>query len=83
MKKVLVTQSCPTLYDPVDCSPLSSSVQGIIQARILEGVAIPSPGDLPDSGVDSGVKLEFPALQGRFFTVRANREAEHCVYLAI
>ena len=57
MKKVLVTQLCPTLCDPMDCSLLSSSVHGILQARILEGVAIPSPGDLPDSGVDSGVKL--------------------------
>ena len=37
---VLVTQSCLTLYDPVDCSPPGSSVHGIIQARILEWVAI-------------------------------------------
>ena len=33
-------QSCPTLSDPMDCSPLGSSVQGILQARILEWVAI-------------------------------------------
>ena len=39
-KKVLVTQSCPTLCDPMDCSPLGSSVHGILQARILEWVAI-------------------------------------------
>ena len=39
--KVLVTQSCPTLCDPTDCSLLSSSVRGILQARILEWVAIP------------------------------------------
>ena len=38
--KVLVTQSCLTLCDPVDCSPLGSSVRGIIQARILEWVAV-------------------------------------------
>ena len=31
-----VTQSCPTLCDPVDCSPPGSSVHGILQARILE-----------------------------------------------
>ena len=36
--KVLATQSCPILCD---CSPPSSSVQGILQARILEWVAIP------------------------------------------
>ena len=35
-----VTQSCPTLCDPVDCSLPSSSIHGILQARILEWVAI-------------------------------------------
>ena len=35
-----VAQSCPTLRDPVDCSPPGSSVHGILQARILEWVAI-------------------------------------------
>ena len=39
--KVLVAQSCLTLWDPVDCSPPGSSVHGIIQAGILEWVAIP------------------------------------------
>ena len=39
--KVLVTQSCPTLCDPVDCRSPGSSVHGILQARILEWVAIP------------------------------------------
>ena len=33
-------QSCPTLHDPMDCSPPSFSVHGIFQARILEWVAI-------------------------------------------
>ena len=31
-----VTQSCPTLSDPMDCSPPGSSVHGILQARVLE-----------------------------------------------
>ena len=35
-----VTQSCPTLHDPMDCSPPGSSVHGIFQARVLEWVAI-------------------------------------------
>ena len=39
---VLVAQSCLTLCDPMDCSPLGSSVLGILQARILEWVAISS-----------------------------------------
>ena len=37
---VLVTQSCPTLCDPMDCSLSGSSVHGILQAKILEWVAI-------------------------------------------
>ena len=36
-------QSCPTLCDPMDCSPLGSSVHGIPQAGILEWVAMPFP----------------------------------------
>ena len=39
---VLVTQSCPTLCNPLDCSPPGSSVRGLLQARILEWVAMPS-----------------------------------------
>ena len=35
------TQSCLTLYDPIDCSPQGSPVPGILQARTLEWVAIP------------------------------------------
>ena len=41
-----VTQSCPTLCNPMDCSPPGSSVHGISQAKILKWVAIPSAGDL-------------------------------------
>ena len=37
---VKVVRSCPTLRDPMDGSPLGSSVHGILQARILEWVAI-------------------------------------------
>ena len=35
-----VTQSCPTLSDPMDCSLPGSSIQGILQARVLEWGAI-------------------------------------------
>ena len=42
-----VAQSCLTPCDPMDCSPPGFSVHGILQARILEWVAIPSPGALP------------------------------------
>ena len=37
-----VTQSCPTLSDPLDCSPPGSSVHGILQARDWSGVPLPS-----------------------------------------
>ena len=38
----MAAQSCPTLSDPVDCSPPGSSVHGILRAGILEWVAMPS-----------------------------------------
>ena len=41
-EKVTVTQSCPTLCDAMDYSLPGSSVHGILQARILERVVIPS-----------------------------------------
>ena len=43
--------SCLTLCDPTDCSPPVSSVHGILQAKILEWAALPSPGDLPNPEV--------------------------------
>ena len=49
-----VPQSCPTLCDPMD-----HTVHGILQARILEWVAFPSPGDLPNPGIEP----MSPALQ--------------------
>ena len=39
--KMSVTQSCPTLCDPMDCSSTGSSVHGIFQVRIVEWVVIP------------------------------------------
>ena len=39
--KVLVTQSSQTLCDPMDCSLPGSTVHGVLQARILEWVAVP------------------------------------------
>ena len=40
-----VTQSCPTLSDPMDCSPPGSSVRGIFQARVLEWGSIAFSAD--------------------------------------
>ena len=56
---VPVAQSCPTLCDPTDYSLSGSSVHGIFQASILEGVAMPSSRGLPQPGIRAGS----PALQ--------------------
>ena len=45
--KVKAAQSCPTLCYPMDCI-----VHGILQARILEWIAFPSLGDLPNPGIE-------------------------------
>ena len=58
-RDVLVPRSRPTLCDPTDHSPPHSSVCGILQARILDWIAFPSPGDLPDLQIRAGP----PALQ--------------------
>ena len=52
----LVTQSFLTLWDPMDCSPPGSSVHGILQARTLEWVAMPSSrGIFPTQGLNPGL----------------------------
>ena len=48
----LVAQLCLTLCNPMDYSPRGSSVHGISKARILEWVAISSPGDLPNPWIE-------------------------------
>ena len=45
-------QSCPTLCDPIDSSPPGSPVPGILQARTLEWVTVPSSRDLHDPGIE-------------------------------
>jgi len=50
--KVKVPQSCLTLCDVMDCSLPGSCVHGILQARILEWVAFPSPGNLPNPKIE-------------------------------
>ena len=56
-------QLCPTLSNPMDCSPPGSSVHRILQARILELVTMPSSRDLPDPGMEPQ-SLMSPALAG-------------------
>ena len=48
----MYAQSCPIVCDPMDCSLPGSSVHGISQTRMLEWVAIFSPGYLPNPGIE-------------------------------
>ena len=52
--RVLFPQSCPTLCNPMYCTWPGSSVHGVLQARMLEWVAIPFSGDLPNPEVEPG-----------------------------
>ena len=58
-EKALAAQSCLTLCYLMDCSLPSSSVFGILQASMLERVAIPFSRDLPNPGIEP----RSPALQ--------------------
>ena len=69
--KVLVAQSCLTLCNTTDCSPPGSSLCGILQARILEQVAIPFSRRTSWSRDQTQVSYN----AGGFFTVWATREA--------
>ena len=61
---MLKSQLYLSLCNPMDCSPPDSSVHEILQARLLQWVACPSLGDLPDPGI----KPRFCNV-GRFFTI--------------
>ena len=69
--KRLVAQSCSTLCKPMDCSPPDSSVHGILQAQILEWVAMPSSRGSSQPRDQTQVSH----ISGRFFTVWAPRES--------
>ena len=69
--KVLVAQSCPTLCNPMDCSLPSSSVHGILQAKILEWVSIPFSRGSSQPRDQTWVCC----MAGRFFTIWTTKEA--------
>ena len=71
-----VAQSCPTLHDPMDCSPPGSSFRGVFQARVLEWVALPSPPKPPgppNPSLNSLPAYPFPELG----------EGVDCIYLHV
>ena len=67
----LVAQSCPTLCDPMDCSPPVSSAHVIFQARTLEWVAISFSRELSQPRDQTWVSC----IAGRFLTIWVTREA--------
>ena len=68
---VIDAQPCPTLCDPKDWGPPSSSVHGILQARILEWVAVPFSRRFSQPRDQTQVSL----MAGIFFIVWVTREA--------
>ena len=68
-----VAQSCPTLSDPMGCSPPGSSVHGTFQARVLEWGAIAFSGKPNNTGVGS-----LSLLQRLFPTQESNRGVLNC-----
>ena len=67
-------QSCPTLCNPLDCSPPGSSVHGILQARILEWVSMPFSRGSSDPEIEPE-SLTSPALVGEFFITSVTWDA--------
>ena len=67
---VLVTQSCPTLCNPMDCSPPGSSVMEFSRQEYWSGLPFPSPEDLPHPGI----KPRSPTLQADALTCVAPRK---------
>ena len=59
-----VAQSCPTLWDPLDCSLPGSPSMGFSRQEYWSGLPFPSPGDLPDPGIKPGS----PALEADALT---------------
>ena len=72
-KHAKLLQLCPTLHNPMDCSLLGSSVHGILQARILGWVAVPSSRE--SSGGIEPLSIASPALARGFFTTSTTWEA--------
>ena len=64
-------QSCPTLWDPMDCSLPGSSVHGIFQAIVLEWIAI----SFSRGSSQPRDRTQVSHFAGRFFTSWATREA--------
>ena len=69
--KVFVAKSCLILWDPMDYSPLASSINGILQVRIVEWLAIP----FSKESSQANDQTQLSCTAGGFFSVCATREA--------
>ena len=76
---VKLLQSCPNLWDPMDCSLQAPLSMGFSRQEYWSGFPFPPPGDLPDLGTEP-TSLTSPALAGRFFTISStwNTLTPHC-----
>ena len=74
--KVLVTQLCPTLCNPMECNLPDFSVHGILQVRILEWVAVP----FSRGSFQARDQTQVPCIAGRFPTISATRDINNNHY---
>ena len=72
-KESEVAQSCPTLWDPMDCSLSGSSIHGIFQARVLEWIAI----SFSRESSRPRDKTQVSCIVGRHFYPESQRKAMH------
>ena len=75
-KESEVAQSCPSLCDPMDCSPPGSSTHGILQARVLEWVAV----SFSRGSAQPRDRTRVSHIPGRRLNLWATREAPRTVY---
>ena len=77
---MLVAQSCLTLHDPMDCNLPGSSIPRILQARVLEWIALPSSrGPFPTQGL----RLHLLCLASGYFTASAPWKVHNTLYFSL
>ena len=75
-----VTQSCPTLCDPLDCSHQASVSMGFVRQECWSGLPFPTPGDRPNAEIEPR-SLVSPALASGFFAAGKPCTVIHAISL--